>query len=108
MAYNGDSGMAKRQRTDLDGASQRKLLNFSICAKFSKGKNNMMTEGITRIRTLWQDHTDSYNKNFEPRRKRPESEPNNVLLFTIINPVYPITVVSGLSTSIQRKKRKST
>ncbi|XP_073987238.1 heterogeneous nuclear ribonucleoprotein L isoform X2 [Rhodnius prolixus] len=61
MAYNGDSGMAKRQRTDLDSASQR-------------------------------DHTDSYNKNFEPRRKRPESEPNNVLLFTIINPVYPITV----------------
>ncbi|XP_014253220.1 heterogeneous nuclear ribonucleoprotein L isoform X13 [Cimex lectularius] len=38
------------------------------------------------------DHTDNYNKNYEPRRKRPESEPNNVLLFTIINPVYPITV----------------
>lgn len=41
--------------------------------------------------TQQRDHTDGY-KNFEPRRKRPEAEPNNVLLFTIINPVYPITV----------------
>ncbi|XP_066901494.1 heterogeneous nuclear ribonucleoprotein L isoform X4 [Halyomorpha halys] len=38
------------------------------------------------------DHTDGYNKNYEPRRKRPEAEPNNVLLFTVFNPVYPITV----------------
>ncbi|XP_066901492.1 heterogeneous nuclear ribonucleoprotein L isoform X2 [Halyomorpha halys] len=51
----------------------------------------MITEGITRRWTLW-DHTDGYNKNYEPRRKRPEAEPNNVLLFTVFNPVYPITV----------------
>lgn len=31
----------------------------------------------------------------EPRRKRQdENKPNHVLLFTIINPMYPITVVS--------------
>ncbi|OXU31101.1 hypothetical protein TSAR_016397 [Trichomalopsis sarcophagae] len=31
----------------------------------------------------------------EPRRKREDNnKPNHVLLFTIINPVYPITVVS--------------
>ncbi|CAH1125133.1 unnamed protein product [Ceutorhynchus assimilis] len=36
----------------------------------------------------------SFNANTEePRRKRPEeSKPNHVLLFTIINPMYPITV----------------
>lgn len=28
MAYNGDSGMAKRQRTDLDSASQRVSVLF--------------------------------------------------------------------------------
>ncbi|XP_066900981.1 heterogeneous nuclear ribonucleoprotein L isoform X1 [Halyomorpha halys] len=61
MSFNGDTGVAKRQRTDLDGVQQR-------------------------------DHTDGYNKNYEPRRKRPEAEPNNVLLFTVFNPVYPITV----------------
>lgn len=34
----------------------------------------------------------------EPRRKRQEaSRPNHILLFTIINPVYPITVVSFIS-----------
>ncbi|BES88397.1 RRM [Nesidiocoris tenuis] len=41
---------------------------------------------------IQRDHNDSYNKNYEPRRKRPEADPNNVLLFTIFNPVYPITV----------------
>lgn len=31
----------------------------------------------------------------EPRRKRTEdAKPNHILLFTIINPMYPITVVS--------------
>ncbi|CAH1397472.1 unnamed protein product [Nezara viridula] len=39
MSFNGDTGVAKRQRTDLDGVQQR-------------------------------DHTDGYNKNYEPRRKR--------------------------------------
>lgn len=33
----------------------------------------------------------------EPRRKRQDdNKPNHVLLFTIINPMYPITVVSSI------------
>lgn len=33
----------------------------------------------------------------EPRRKRQDdNKPNHVLLFTIINPMYPITVVSNI------------
>lgn len=35
--------------------------------------------------------------NDDLRRKRPETtRPNHILLFTIINPFYPITVVSTL------------
>lgn len=35
------------------------------------------------------------NSQEEPRRKKHEaSRPNHILLFTILNPLYPITVVS--------------
>lgn len=45
--------------------------------------------------SLLQGHTGNYTTTEEPRRKRQdESKPNHVLLFTIINPMYPITVVS--------------
>ncbi|XP_054282546.1 heterogeneous nuclear ribonucleoprotein L-like isoform X2 [Macrosteles quadrilineatus] len=52
------------------------------------------------ISKLWkcstQNHTsEQYTNNFneELRRKRPENlTPNHVLLFTIVNPLYPITV----------------
>ncbi|KAF2897417.1 hypothetical protein ILUMI_08743 [Ignelater luminosus] len=38
-------------------------------------------------------HTGGYGNTDEPRRKRPDdAKPNHVLLFTIINPMYPITV----------------
>lgn len=44
---------------------------------------------------MFQGHTGGYIAAEEPRRKRQdESKPNHVLLFTIINPMYPITVVS--------------
>ncbi|KAJ0170600.1 hypothetical protein K1T71_013971 [Dendrolimus kikuchii] len=34
----------------------------------------------------------------EPRRKRePPARPNHILLYTIINPAYPITVVSNIA-----------
>lgn len=50
------------------------LIRFSFFLQLSSGNNNT---------------------NDEPRRKRQEgSRPNHILLFTIINPVYPITVVS--------------
>lgn len=36
------------------------------------------------------------NSQEEPRRKKHEaSRPNHILLFTILNPLYPITVVSS-------------
>lgn len=42
----------------------------------------------------------------EPRRKRQEaSRPNHILLFTIINPVYPITVVSFIRENASIKKK---
>uniref|UniRef100_A0A0K8SVP0 RRM domain-containing protein n=1 Tax=Lygus hesperus TaxID=30085 RepID=A0A0K8SVP0_LYGHE len=57
------------------------------------GDGNMAKRQRTDMDGIIQrDHSDSYNKNYEPRRKRPEADPNNVLLFTIFNPVYPITV----------------
>lgn len=41
------------------------------------------------------------NNNDELRRKRHEgNRPNHILLFTIINPVYPINVVSQIFTTI--------
>ncbi|RZF34667.1 hypothetical protein LSTR_LSTR010832 [Laodelphax striatellus] len=62
MAYNGDSTMAKRLKTDGNG-----------------DPNN---------------HSESFNSINEPKRKRAEiiEKPNHVLLFTVINPAYPITV----------------
>ncbi|KAI8433821.1 hypothetical protein MSG28_015785 [Choristoneura fumiferana] len=45
------------------------------------------------------DHIVSNGNNYmagEPRRKRePPARPNHILLYTIINPAYPITVVSN-------------
>lgn len=39
------------------------------------------------------------------RRKRPETtRPNHILLFTIINPFYPITVVSKKNNECTSKK----
>ncbi|KAG5897413.1 hypothetical protein JTB14_032105 [Gonioctena quinquepunctata] len=63
MAFNGDGPHSKRQRTETDSTNNRTNTGF----------NNPSTE--------------------EPRRKRPDdSKPNHILLFTIINPMYPITV----------------
>ncbi|KAJ3666659.1 hypothetical protein Zmor_002094 [Zophobas morio] len=62
MAFNGDGPHTKRQRTETDSTNNR-------------------------------GHTGNYTTAEEPRRKRQdESKPNHVLLFTIINPMYPITV----------------
>ncbi|XP_017771210.1 PREDICTED: heterogeneous nuclear ribonucleoprotein L isoform X2 [Nicrophorus vespilloides] len=62
MAFNGDGPHNKRQRTEVDAVNNR-------------------------------SHTGSYGVSEEPRRKRQDdSKPNHVLLFTIINPMYPITV----------------
>ncbi|CAH2098605.1 unnamed protein product [Euphydryas editha] len=45
------------------------------------------------------DPSDSNGNNYmsgEPRRKRElPARPNHILLYTIINPAYPITVVSN-------------
>lgn len=49
---------------------------------------------VLKIYVLFQAHT-GYNTTEEPRRKRQDdAKPNHILLFTIINPMYPITVVS--------------
>ncbi|XP_039279502.1 heterogeneous nuclear ribonucleoprotein L isoform X3 [Nilaparvata lugens] len=43
---------------------------------------------------LLTNHAESFNSINEPKRKRAEiiEKPNHVLLFTVINPAYPITV----------------
>lgn len=46
---------------------------------------------------IFQAHTGNYTATTEePRRKtrQDDAKPNHVLLFTVINPMYPITVVS--------------
>lgn len=66
MAFNGDGPPNKRQRAEGETGNNR------------------------------QTHTGNYGGGGggeEPRRKRQEeAKPNHVLLFTIINPMYPITV----------------
>ncbi|XP_059480129.1 heterogeneous nuclear ribonucleoprotein L isoform X2 [Neocloeon triangulifer] len=67
MAHNGEGPMSKRLRTDLESQQVRTLEQQQI-----SGIGNFIDE---------------------PRRKRAESDKlNHVLLFTIINPLYPITV----------------
>ncbi|CAB3363137.1 Hypothetical predicted protein [Cloeon dipterum] len=67
MAHNGEGPMSKRLRTDLESQQVRSLDQQQI-----SGIGNFIDE---------------------PRRKRAESDKlNHVLLFTIINPLYPITV----------------
>ncbi|XP_023703865.1 heterogeneous nuclear ribonucleoprotein L isoform X2 [Cryptotermes secundus] len=63
MAFNGEGPLIKRQRTDLETGQHR-------------------------------NHAEQYGGyGDEPRRKRTENEKvNHVLLFTVLNPVYPITV----------------
>nr|CAI5840830.1 unnamed protein product [Callosobruchus analis] len=62
MAFNGDGPHKKRQRTETDIANNRPVQAFNATIE-------------------------------EPRRKRPDdAKPNHILLFTIINPMYPITV----------------
>ncbi|XP_067007690.1 heterogeneous nuclear ribonucleoprotein L isoform X2 [Anabrus simplex] len=63
MAFNGEGPITKRQRTDSESGQHR-------------------------------NHADQYGGyGDEPRRKRSDNEKaNHVLLFTILNPVYPITV----------------
>ncbi|KDR13298.1 hypothetical protein L798_12229 [Zootermopsis nevadensis] len=65
MAFNGEGPLIKRQRTDIESGQHR-------------------------------NHAEQYGGyGDEPRRKRSDNDKvNHVLLFTIINPVYPITVVS--------------
>ncbi|KAJ8951334.1 hypothetical protein NQ318_009268 [Aromia moschata] len=48
------------------------------------------------VNEIKETHTGFNTPTEEPRRKRPDDvKPNHVLLFTIINPMYPITVVSN-------------
>ncbi|XP_021931437.1 heterogeneous nuclear ribonucleoprotein L isoform X1 [Zootermopsis nevadensis] len=63
MAFNGEGPLIKRQRTDIESGQHR-------------------------------NHAEQYGGyGDEPRRKRSDNDKvNHVLLFTIINPVYPITV----------------
>ncbi|XP_072398078.1 heterogeneous nuclear ribonucleoprotein L-like [Diabrotica undecimpunctata] len=62
MAFNGDGPHSKRQRTEAELANSRAGSGFNTGSE-------------------------------EPRRKRPEeAKPNHILLLTIINPMYPITV----------------
>ncbi|KAL1124576.1 hypothetical protein AAG570_001200 [Ranatra chinensis] len=104
--------MSKRQRTDLETTPQRCLIFFltdrisyivydlfalhigAIHLKLARNHDRNEDGKETRPRPGHKDNNEY--KNYENlRRKRPESEPNCVLLFTIINPVYPITVFHG-------------
>lgn len=82
MAYNGDSNLVKRQRTEVE---TNQLRQDSHNEQF----NNYQSDNQN-------NHSEQQFNNFQSddlRRKRPENlNPNHVLLFTIINPVYPITV----------------
>lgn len=54
---------------------------------------------ITLLSFLFRFHPQGSQQSDELRRKRHEAtRPNHILLFTIINPVYPITVVSTIDT----------
>lgn len=56
----------------------------------------MLVNNFFHFAYFFQGYTGNYANADEPRRKRQEdvTKPNHVLLFTIINPMYPITVVS--------------
>ena len=57
---------------------------------------------------FFKGHTGSYGSTDEPRRKRQDdSKPNHILLFTIINPMYPITVVSTIFNRFSERVRIS-
>ncbi|OWR48882.1 putative smooth [Danaus plexippus plexippus] len=44
----------------------------------------------------------------EPRRKRElPARPNHILLYTIINPAYPITVLNKVTSRVQPKTRSA-
>ncbi|KAH1004374.1 hypothetical protein HUJ04_004132, partial [Dendroctonus ponderosae] len=95
MAFNGDGPHAKRQRTDTDSANNRMWFLKKILGLMGA----IQSEPRLRMALVYQYsqerlYMDGFNAaTEEPRRKRPdETKPNHVLLFTIINPMYPITV----------------
>lgn len=64
-------------------------------SSFSSAQWNVQFINGCLLSLLWLQTLVGNSPNDEPRRKRHElARPNHILLFTIINPVYPITVVS--------------
>jgi hypothetical protein len=72
------------------------LLQTQSINTICQNPNNSQTNTSTITNPTVNNSSLITNSTEEPRRKRQEaSRPNHILLFTIINPVYPITVVSS-------------
>uniref|UniRef100_A0A1B6DH03 RRM domain-containing protein n=1 Tax=Clastoptera arizonana TaxID=38151 RepID=A0A1B6DH03_9HEMI len=57
------------------------------------GDGNVIKRARMDAENQQRNHNEQFNNYSDDlRRKRPEDKPNHVLLFTIINPMYPITV----------------
>ncbi|GLV42565.1 smooth [Carabus blaptoides fortunei] len=86
MAFNGDGPHNKRLRTDAETSNHRGH-------EGSTGGGGGSTTGAG-FRVGGGGYASGGNSvTEEPRRKRQDdNKPNHVLLFTIINPMYPITV----------------
>ncbi|KAE8742919.1 hypothetical protein FOCC_FOCC011471, partial [Frankliniella occidentalis] len=76
MSYNGDSGNMKRQRSDSEGM----IRNHRGGNDFYGGDEPVRKRPFRPSRGAP-----------EPRSGNDHERPNHVLLFTILNPVYPIT-----------------
>lgn len=85
MAFNGDGPFNKRMRTDGESVGQKSNVHYYTDNDYytpdqNDGDNNGPYGGFS-----------DYDN--QPRRRKGEPEtPNHVLLMTILNPAYPITV----------------
>jgi len=91
MAFNGDGPHNKRQRTDAETSNHRGHEGAGGGGGGSSGGTAVATSGFRVGGGGYA--AGGGNSADEPRRKRQDdNKPNHVLLFTIINPMYPITV----------------
>ncbi|XP_071520730.1 heterogeneous nuclear ribonucleoprotein L isoform X5 [Panulirus ornatus] len=85
MAFNGDGPFNKRMRTDGESVGQKSYVDYYsendyFRPDYNADENNGPYGGFN-----------DYDN--QPRRRKGEPEqPNHVLLMTILNPAYPITV----------------
>ncbi|XP_042229054.1 heterogeneous nuclear ribonucleoprotein L-like isoform X9 [Homarus americanus] len=103
MAFNGDGPFNKRMRTDGESVGQKSYVDYYsendyFCPDYNVDENvssDLMGDaceasGESSTNGPYGGFNDYDN---QPRRRKGEPEtPNHVLLMTILNPAYPITV----------------